>query len=257
MDIELREPTVYQELVMARRDSGVDVGFTRDPRQKTFPNIQPYAYRQHGNIMYGTEDCNMPPELHTGMHRSTSFQTVAQQPMARTEPVKRTYDTALSQTLVIQIPKRQKSCPAISALHSEQQQQLLQALVEKPMLYRHVTARQVTGTAASIQHTATNPGTSSPMSLDEPSMRKQEGQSVEEKPRYLPSKRLMALLCTDTRHLPLQLHCMQFSTAYHLRKEVTRWIHQVRVMNIQNDQNEFSSDFCSIVDKCWLLVLSF
>ncbi|KAG2184938.1 hypothetical protein INT43_000851 [Umbelopsis isabellina] len=229
MDIELRETIVYQEPVMARRDSGVDVGFPRDSRQKPFSNTQPYAYRQQGNYMYQTEEYNMPPMLHTAMHRSTSFQTVAQQAIARIEPVKRTYDTALSQTLVIQVPKRQKSCPAISALHSQQQQQLLQALTEKSMLCQQVMAQQDAITTASTQYPATNPAASSPMSLDEPSMRQQENTSVEDKPKYLPSKRLLALLCTDTRHLPLQLQCMQFSTAYHLRKEVIRWIHQINV----------------------------
>ncbi|KAM3587147.1 cyclin [Umbelopsis sp. WA50703] len=163
----------------------------------------------------------------SSMHRSTSFQTVAQQSMVRTEPVKRNYDTALSQALVIQVPKRQKSCPAISALYSEQQQQLLQALSEKPMLYQEAMARQNIMTTTATQYPAPNQGTPSPMSLDNLSIQQGECILNEEKPKYYPSKRLLALLCTDTRHVPLQLQCMQYSTAYHLRKEVIRWIHQV------------------------------
>jgi hypothetical protein len=231
MTIELRETMVYQGSIMARRDSGVDVGVRRDCRPKNLSNIQPYAYPMQSSIN-PTEEPKMPLFNVSSMHRSTSFQTVAQQSTVRTEPVKRNYDTALSQALVIQVPKRQKSCPAISALYSEQQQQLLQALSEKPMLYQEAMARQNIMTTTATQYPAPNQGTPSPMSLDNLSIQQGECILNEEKPKYYPSKRLLALLCTDTRHVPLQLQCMQYSTAYHLRKEVIRWIHQVRITNV-------------------------
>lgn len=196
-------------LCLTRRDSGVDVG----SRRSSFQDISTaglYCHPHQQRPMLQKDVAFMALTSRDNIAKSISFHTTHQN-NGDLETSKRSYEATLSQTLVFQVPKRQKSCPAISALHTNDYSRLISNNYPvRP--YNQLPAHDVRATTPHF-----SPPPESTAKIEE--YRKSH--------RYTPSKRLLALLCSDGRHLPRQLLCMEYTAVYHLRKEVIRWIHQV------------------------------
>lgn len=193
---------------ITRRDSGVDVGSRRNSIEEE-------------DLQSVMQCCSH--SLHIAQKQDAPFTTLSSENIiqAQMESAKRSYEISLSQTLAFQVPKRQKSCPAISKLHAE-------CYPKIQMLATNCTQSQL------FQQPPYNIATyfrySPPLASSSMVPAEINAPKTEEciKPcKYKPSKRLLALLCADSRHIPQQLHCLEYTAAYHLRKEVIRWIHQV------------------------------
>lgn len=196
-------------LCLTRRDSGVDVGSRRSSIQDMSPaglHCHPHQHRP----MLQKDVTFMALTSRDSIPKSISFHTTHQE-IGDLETSKRSYEATLSQTLVFQVPKRQKSCPAISALHTNDYGRLISTNYPVPP-YNQLPAHDV---GVATHYFSPPPETTTKI------------EEYRKSHRYTPSKRLLALLCSDGRHLPRQLLCMEYTAVYHLRKEVIRWIHQV------------------------------
>jgi hypothetical protein len=200
----------FYPLCLTRRDSGVDVGSRRSSIQDMSP-AGPLCHPHQNRPMLQKDVTFMALTSRDNIPKSISFHTTHQE-ISDLETSKRSYEATLSQTLVLQVPKRQKSCPAISALHTNDYVKLISTNYPvspyDPLPVHNVEAARLYSSPP-LETKAT------------------EAEEYRKSHRYAPSKRLLALLCSDGRHLPRQLLCTEYTAVYHLRKEVIRWIHQV------------------------------
>ncbi|KAI9288504.1 hypothetical protein BC943DRAFT_349887, partial [Umbelopsis sp. AD052] len=197
-------------LCLTRRDSGVDVESRHSNIQKMSPTCS--HCHPHQNLQMLQKDIRFVAlTSRDSIAKSISFQTT-HQAVSNLETSKRSYEATLSQTLVFQVPKRQKSCPAISALHTNDYIKLISNNYPVPP-YNQFPVHNAEATSLYCL----------------PPLETKAAWIEEDRKshRYTPSKRLLALLCSDGRHLPRQLLFTEYTAIYHLRKEVIRWIHQV------------------------------
>lgn len=209
---------------LSRRDSGVDVGSRRNSIHDVLQTVTPcHSHGQPIIPMATQQDMSfMKLSSRAAIQKSISFQAT-QPDKSLVESAKRSYESALSQTLLFQVPKRQKSCPAISALHDNCYPtiQILSSNYKQSQQYVRSSYDTDTITFLPFSPHDTLP-TSAPTEI-----KVAKRDDCKKLCKYKPSKRLLALLCADTRHIPRQLPCMEYTAVYHLRKEVIRWVHQV------------------------------